>query len=136
MSTIALLAAGEAGTIIVCSAVDMNIEQAIQALETQKRQFQSKIPAGASAMRTRYLAEMVDEEVEAARKHLQAVYESHLEVGPDFTALAEHANHPKYAFWLAGIQRHLRECETILTQQPDATGRRSRRPTPTLEKER
>jgi len=101
------------------SAADMNIEQAFQALEAQKRQFQSKIPAHASVMRTRYLGEMVDEEVEAARKHLQAVYESHLEVGPNFTALAEHMNHPRYAFWLEGIRRHLQECETILAQQPD-----------------
>jgi hypothetical protein len=101
------------------SAVDMNIEQAFQALEAQKRQFESRIPAHASGMRTRYLREMVDEEVEAARKHLQAVYESHLEVGPNFTALAEHVNHPKYAFWLEGIRRHLQECEAILAQQPD-----------------
>jgi hypothetical protein len=97
----------------------MNIEQAFQALEAQKGQFQSKIPAHASVMRTRYLGEMVDEEVEAARKHLQAVYENELEVGPNFTALAEHMNHPRYAFWLEGIRRHLQECETILAQQPD-----------------
>jgi hypothetical protein len=45
----------------------MNLEQALQALEVRKMQLQSRIPAQASAMRTRYLKGMVDEEVEAAR---------------------------------------------------------------------
>jgi hypothetical protein len=97
----------------------MKIEQAMQALEDRKRQFQSRIPARASKMRTRYLREMAEEQVEAARKHLRAIYESHLEVGPDFTALAEHMNHPKYAFWLEGIRRHLQECEAVLAEQPE-----------------
>ena len=100
----------------------MNAEQALQELEIQKGRFQERIPAHASRMRTRYLQETVDEEVEAARKHLQAIYESHLEIGPNFSALAEHTNHPKYAFWLEGIHRHLHECEEILAQQPDGAG--------------
>jgi len=98
----------------------VNIEQALQALEVRKQQFQSMIPAQASRMRTRFLQQMAEEQVAAARMHLQAIYESHLEVGPDFTPLAEHLNHPKYAFWLEGIRRHLRECEAALAEQPDA----------------
>jgi hypothetical protein len=97
----------------------MNLEQALQALEVRKTQLQSRIPAHAPAIRTRYLKEVVEEEVEAARKHLEAVYRSQLEVGPNLTALDEHRNHPKYAFWLEGIRRHLGECESILAEQPD-----------------
>ncbi len=96
------------------------MEQALQALEVQKRQFQSRIPAHAPMMRTRYLRHMAEDQIEAARKHLQAVYQSRLEVGPNFTALAEYLHHPKYAFWLEGIRRHLQECEAILAEQPDA----------------
>ena len=96
----------------------MNLEQALQALEIRKMQLQARIPAQVSTMRTRYLKGVVEEEVEAARKHLQAVYRSQLEVGPDFAALNEHMNHPKYAFWLEGIRRHLGECEAILAEQP------------------
>ena len=98
----------------------MNLEQALQALEVQQRQFQSRIPARASRLRTRYLRSVAEDEVEAARKHVQAVYESRLEVGPNFTALAEYLNHPKYAFWVEGIRRHLAECEAIFSGQPDA----------------
>ena len=98
----------------------MNLEQALQALEDRKTKFQSKIPAQASPMRKRYLMEMVEDEVDAAQKHLQALYQSRLEVGPDFAALDAHRNHPKYAFWLEGIHRHLGECEAILAEQPDA----------------
>jgi hypothetical protein len=101
---------------------DMNLEQALQALEIRKTQLQSRIPAQVSSMRTRYLKGVVEEEVEAARKHLQAVYRSQLEVGPNLTALAGHMNDPKYAFWLEGICRHLGECEAILAEQPDGQG--------------
>ena len=97
----------------------MTKEQAFQALEVQKRQFESRIPARASKMRTRFLREMVEDEIEAAGKHLQAVYEGRLEVGPDFSALPEYANNPKYAFWLEGIRRHLQGCESVLAQQPE-----------------
>jgi hypothetical protein len=97
----------------------MNREEAFQALELRKRRLQSRIPAHASRLRTRYLEHVVEEQVEAAGKHLQALYESDLEVGPDFAALVEQVNHPKYAFWLEGIQRHLQKCEAILAEQPD-----------------
>jgi hypothetical protein len=97
----------------------MNFEQALQALEDRKQQLQSRIPARASAMRRRHLNKLVEDEVEAARKHLQAVYRSQLEVGPNLVALNEHLNDPKYAFWLEGIRRHLGECEAILAEQPE-----------------
>jgi hypothetical protein len=96
----------------------MNLEQALQALEVRKTKFKSRIPAQVSTMRTRYLKGVVEEQVEAARKHLQAVYESHLEAGPNFTALPKYVNNPKYAFWLEGIRRHLSECEATLAEQP------------------
>lgn len=98
----------------------MNLEQALQALAEREKEFLLRIPAQASAMRKRYLQEMVADEVEAARTHLRALYQSRLEVGADFAALDVHKNHPKYAFWLEGIHRHLAECEAILAEQPDA----------------
>jgi len=55
----------------------------------RKTQLQSRIPAQVSTMRTRFPKGVVEEQVEAAQKHLQAVYESHFEVGPNFTALPE-----------------------------------------------
>jgi hypothetical protein len=97
----------------------MNKEQAFQALEAKKKHFRSKIPANASKMRLRFLQGLVEDEVDAAGKHLQAVYESRLEVGPNLTALSENMNNPKYGFWLEGIRRHLQECEEILNQQPE-----------------
>ena len=97
----------------------MNLEQALQALEVRKTQLQSRIPAQISTLRTRYLKGVIEEEVEAAQKHIQAVYLGRLEVGPNLAALDKHKNHPKYAFWIEGIRRHLGECEAILAEQPD-----------------
>ncbi len=97
----------------------MNKEQAFRELAVRKNQFQSRIPAHASKMRMRFLKGMVEDEVDAAGKHLQAVYESGLEVGPNYAGLPEHMANPKYTFWLEGIHRHLQGCEAILAQQPD-----------------
>jgi hypothetical protein len=96
----------------------MNKDDAFQALEEQKRKLHSKIPKDAPALRRRYLANTVEEEVGAAQSHLRALYESQLEVGPDFAALEQHATHPKYAFWLEGIHRHLQRCEARLEDKP------------------
>lgn len=96
----------------------MNKEEAIRSLEEQKKRFLSRIPANAPKLRTRYLRNVVEEQVGAAQKHLQALYENRLEAGPGLTALAEHASHPKYAFWLEGIRRHLQMCEAVLAEQP------------------
>jgi hypothetical protein len=98
--------------------MSMNRDEAVRALEERKRKLQSRIPASAPLLRARYLRNVVDDEVEAARKHLQALYESGLEVGSDFAALQAHAAHPKYAFWLEGIHRHLQSCEAVLAEQP------------------
>ena len=97
----------------------MNVGQAQEELETRRAQFLSRIPAHAPRMRERYLREMVEEQIEAARKHLLAIYQNQLEVGSKLTPLPEHAEHPKYSFWIAGIARHLQECDAILAEQPD-----------------
>ena len=76
------------------------------------------IPGNASRMRAGYLKNVVEEQVGAAQKHLQAIYAAGLEVGPDFTALKQYEAHPKYAFWLDGIRRHLKLCEAALVEQP------------------
>jgi hypothetical protein len=69
-------------------------------------------------MGKRYLRYLVEEEAEMARKHLEAVYANQLELGPGLTALAAHAAHPKYAFWLEGIHRHLQRGESALEKPP------------------
>ena len=97
----------------------MNREEAFRALEERKQRFLARIPGGAPLLRTRYLANVVEEEAGAAQKHLQVLYESGLAVGADFAGLAEYAAHPKYGFWLEGIRRHLARCEAVLAEQPD-----------------
>ena len=94
----------------------MNQDDAFRALEEQKRKFRAQIPSDAPALRRRYLGNVVEEEVGAAHSHLQALYQSNLEVGHEFAALPEHAAHPKYAFWLEGIHRHLQRCEARLAE--------------------
>lgn len=96
----------------------MTKETAFRELDERKKKFSSMIPAGASRMRTGYLRNVVEEQVGAAQKHLQALYASNLEVGPGFTPLKQYEAHPKYAFWLDGIQRHLKLCEAALAEQP------------------
>ena len=96
----------------------MNREEAFRALEERKKQFLAKIPANAPPMRTRYLKNQLEDAVGAAEKHLQAIYASGLEVGPEFAALEQHATSPKYAFWLEGIQRHLQSGIAMLAEQP------------------
>ena len=99
----------------------MNKEAALQALGEEKKRLEAKIPMTASRLRTRHLKYVVEEDVEAARKHLQAVYEAGFELGPGFSAVEESKANPKYAFWLEGIRRHLQICESILAEQPAAT---------------
>ena len=96
----------------------MNKDDAFQALEEQKRKLHAQIPPDAPALRRRYLVNTVEDEVSAALSHLRALYESKLEVGTDFAALGQHASHPKYAFWLEGIHRHLQRCEARLAETP------------------
>ncbi len=98
----------------------MNKEAALQALEQEKKRLQARIPTTASQMRTRHLKYTVEEEVEAARKHLLALYEAGFELGPGLSAAGESGTNPKYAFWLAGIRRHLQMCEDFLAEQPSA----------------
>jgi hypothetical protein len=98
----------------------MNREAALQALEEEKQRLEAKIPTTASHLRTRHLQYVVEEDVEAARKHLQAVYEAGFELGPGLSAVEESKANPKYAFWLEGIRRHLQMCERFLAEQPSA----------------
>ena len=98
----------------------MNREAALQALEEEKKRLDAKIPTTASGLRTRYLRYAVEEQVEAARKHLQAVYEAGFELGTGLSAVEESKANPKYAFWLEGIRRHLQMCQSILAEQPSA----------------
>jgi hypothetical protein len=98
----------------------MNRADAFQALEERKQQFLLRIPASASVMRRRSLTNLLDDAVEAAEKHLQAIYDSGFEVGADFGPLSGNASHPKYFFWLEGIRRHLREGEEVLADQPES----------------
>jgi hypothetical protein len=67
-----------------------------------------------------YLKYAVEEQVEAARKHLQALYAAGFELDAGLTAVAEAKANPKYVFWLEGIRRHLEICESILAEQPSA----------------
>jgi hypothetical protein len=99
----------------------MNQATALQALEAEKARLAGKIPTTASQMRSRHLHYMVEEEVESARKHLQAIYEAGFELGPGLSAVEESIANPKYAFWLEGIRRHLQMCEKFLSEQPSAT---------------
>ncbi len=98
----------------------MNIEAALKALELEKKRLETKIPRTASHLRTRHLNYMVAESVEAARKHLQAIYEAGFELGPGLSAVEESKANERYAFWLEGIRRHLQMCESFLAEQPSA----------------
>jgi hypothetical protein len=99
----------------------MNKEAALQALAEEEKRLEAKIPPTASQLRTRHLKHAVEDDVEAARKHLQAVYEAGFELGPGLSAVEEFKANPKYAFWLEGIRRHLQMCETFLAGQPSGT---------------
>jgi hypothetical protein len=96
----------------------MNQEAAFAALEEQRKKFLARIPANAPLLRTRYLGNVVEDEIKAARIHLQALFASGLEVGPGFAAHEAHVSHPKYAFWIEGVRRHLQSCEALLAEQP------------------
>ncbi len=98
----------------------MNRDAALQALEEEKKRLAAKIPPTASHLRARHLKYVVEEEVESARKHLQAVYEAGFELGLGLSAMEESKTNPKYAFWLEGIHRHLQTCESFLAEQPSA----------------
>lgn len=111
------------GINVCCQKLEMvmNKEAALQALEEEKRKFDARIPKTASRLRTRHLKYGVEEEVEAARKHLEALYQAGFELGTGLVAVEGSKANPKYAFWLEGIQRHLQTCESILAEQPSAT---------------
>lgn len=92
----------------------MNRDDAFRALGVFEAQLRARIPTDAPAKGRRYLGYVIDEQMAAARIHLTALYNSGLEIGPDFTELPACAAHPKYAFWCAGIRRHIQICEASL----------------------
>jgi hypothetical protein len=96
----------------------MNQAEAFRSLEEKKQLFLARIPANASKLRARYLQNQVEGEIEAAGKHLQAIYDSDLAIGPDFGPLQACEANPKYDFWLEGIRRHLQNAEAVLAEQP------------------
>ncbi len=98
----------------------MNKAAALEALAEEKKRLEARIPKTDSQMRARHLHYVVEEEVEAAGKHLQAIYEAGFELGPGLSAVEESKDNPKYAFWLEGIRRHLQMCEKFLSEQPSA----------------
>lgn len=98
----------------------MTKEAALQALEEEKKRLKARIPTTASRLRSRHLNYVVEEAVEAAGKHLQALYEAGFVLEPGLSAVEESKTNPKYAFWLEGIRRHLQTCETFLAEQPSA----------------
>ncbi len=67
----------------------------------------------------------MDEQINAARLHLNALYDHGLALGPGLAALPAAAAHPKYAFWVGGIRRHLEHCKASLgtADRPASPGR-------------
>lgn len=88
----------------------------------QKQELLSRIPADAPGSAKRYHHYAIEQEVEAAQLHLRALYEAGLQVGAGLGPLPQHANDPKYAFWLEGIRRHLQRCAEALGAQGAGAG--------------
>lgn len=89
-------------------------EEALAALETIRKSLHARVPSDLPAKGRKYLHYVVDEQINAARLHLAALYQHGLAVGPGLTALPSAGPHPKYAFWLEGIHRHIQHCEASL----------------------
>jgi hypothetical protein len=89
-------------------------DEAFEALEQLRSSLQARIPPTLPAKGRKYLGYVVEEQMAAARLHLEAIYESDLAVGPDFAEVPRCLSHPKYAFWLAGVRRHIQHCEASL----------------------
>ena len=81
------------------------------------------IPGGASRMRAGYLRNVVDEQVGAAQKHLQAIYADGLEIGPQIPlpkSNTEAIRNTRFGSWHPS-PLHLKLCETALAEQPAVT---------------
>lgn len=92
----------------------LNREEAFQALETVRETLHARIQPSLPSKGRKYLRYVVDEQINAARLHLTALYDHGLAVGPRFTAVESDSSHPKYAFWLEGVRRHIQQCESSL----------------------
>lgn len=89
-------------------------DEALAVLEAVREALHARVRADLPAKGRKYLHYVVDEQIHAARLHLNAIYQHGQAVGPALTALPVAAAHPKYAFWLEGIHRHIRHCEASL----------------------
>lgn len=96
----------------------MNKDDAFRALGVLEAQLRARIPTDAPMKGRRYLGYVIDEQMASARMHLTAIYESGLEIGPDFAGVPTFSAHSKYAFWCSGIRRHIQICEASLGNQP------------------
>lgn len=100
----------------------LNREEAFQALESVRTALHARISPSMPAKGRRYLGYVVDEQMDAARLHLAAIYEHGLAVGPDFAPVKAGEATPKYAFWLEGLRRHIESCEVSLGTPPGSRG--------------
>lgn len=91
-------------------------------METMRDTLHARIQPGLPGKGRKYLRDVVDEQMNAARLHLTALYDHGLAVGPRFTAVESGASHPKYMFWLEGILRHIQLCESSLGAAPGGGG--------------
>ncbi|MBM3879056.1 MAG: hypothetical protein FJ387_04975 [Verrucomicrobia bacterium] len=96
----------------------MNRDTAFQALTQTQQELQALIPADTPAMGKRHLGYVLEEHLGIAQRYLRAIYEAGCEIAPGFQPCPEHRGHPKYAFWLEGIQRHLAICRASLSPSP------------------
>jgi hypothetical protein len=88
----------------------------------RKQELLARIPTDAPGSAKRYHHYAIEQEVAAAQLHLRALYEAGLAVGAGLGALPQHANDPKYAFWVEGIRRHLGRCVEALGAQGAGAG--------------
>lgn len=88
--------------------------EALAELETIRETLRAQVRPDLPSKGRKYLLYVVEEQLDAARLHLEALYDHGLVVGPGLTALPEAEAHPQYAFWIAGIRRHIEQCEASL----------------------
>jgi len=96
-------------------------DQALAELDARRERLHARVRPDLPGKGRRYLHYVVDEQINAARLHLNALYDHGLALGPGLTALPGAAAHPKYAFWVEGIRRHLEHCEASLGTADGAT---------------
>lgn len=89
-------------------------DQALTELDALRERLHARVRPDLPGKGRKYLHYVVDEQINAARLHLNALYDHGLALAPGLTALPGSAAHPKYAFWVEGIRRHIEHCEASL----------------------